>query len=63
MARANEFLQLQEWAWSSLRDGGLAEGDFAGAILDEETGKTLEYRDLIKIDKYKEVWEASLTRE
>ena len=32
-------LQLNEWAYHEF---------FAGAVIDEDTGKALEYRDLIK---------------
>eukprot|EP00957_Ditylum_brightwellii_P203079 15333128-Ditylum_brightwellii.AAC.1 len=37
-------------------------GAFSGAILDDSTGKTLEYRDLIKMDKYDGVWTGSFTK-
>lgn len=36
---------------------------FANTILDPDSGKELEYRHLIKMDKYKEVWSASFARE
>ena len=37
--------------------------DFAGAVLDGETGKLLEYRHLIKQPKYKEEWGYSFGNE
>ena len=43
LGQANEILQLGELAHAMY---------FAGAIVDDETGKALEYCDLIKIDKY-----------
>ena len=36
---------------------------FAAAVLDEETGESLEYRDLIKKYKYKKVWNTSFANE
>ena len=38
-AAANQHLQLDEWAYKEY---------FAGAICDDKTGQSLEYRDLIK---------------
>ena len=51
--REYELLQISHWAWSRL-----AETDTfsANAIIDEKTGKSIEYRQLIKIDKYKKIW-------
>ena len=46
--RANELLQLSHWAWSRLSE---TDTFYANAIIDKETGKSLEYRQLIKIDK------------
>ena len=40
-----------------------SEGANENAILDETTGKSLEYRNLIKLEKYKTVWENSFTKE
>lgn len=40
-----------------------SEGESVNAILDETTGKTLEYRQLRKMKKYKNVWEKSFTKE
>ena len=37
-AAANQHLQLDEWAYKEY---------FAGAIIDDKTGQSLEYRDLI----------------
>ena len=37
--------------------------NFACAILDEETGKSLEFRHLIKLDKYREIWMTSFANE
>ena len=43
---ANLDLQLNKWAYAA---------HFAGSVIDEETGKALEYRDLIKLHKYKDM--------
>ena len=51
MGHANEILQMDEWAYHD---------HFAGAIIDETTGKSLEYRDLIKDEKIRLIWERSL---
>ena len=51
---ANLDLQLNEWAY---------EAHFAGAVIDEETGESLEYRDLMKLPKYKDMWSTSLANE
>ena len=53
-ANANKFLQMDEWAFQQY---------FAGAIVDEETGQAMEYRDLIKHPKHKNTWEISLANE
>ena len=52
-SRANELLQLSHWAWSRLAE---ADSFSANAIIEEETGASLEYRQLIKIEKYKKIW-------
>ena len=52
--RANLDLQMKEWAF---------EENFAGVVIDEDTGKALEYRHLIKHPKHKDVWETSLSNE
>ena len=36
---------------------------FANAIIDEETGKLLEYRDLVKMEKYQDTWTTSLAND
>jgi len=36
---------------------------FAGAIIDDETGKSLEYWNLMKSDKYQKLWSISLANE
>ena len=51
---ANEILQMEEWAYADL---------FAGSIIDDVTGESMEYRDLIKIHKHIAVWEHSLANE
>ena len=51
---ANPNLQLNEWAH---------EFYFAGAIIDEATGKNMEYRDLIKRPELMETWYTSLANE
>ena len=48
---ANLDLQLNKWAY---------EDHFAGAVIDKETGDSLEYRDLMKLPKYKAIWSISL---
>ena len=53
-ASANLSLQLGEWAYDTY---------FVGAILDEKTGDTLEYRDLIKRPELRECWMRSLANE
>ena len=52
--QANSNLQLNEWAYHKF---------FAGSVIDDETGKALEYRDLIKNEKYRDNWSASLANE
>ena len=36
---------------------------FVEAIIEDETGKALEYRDLIKINTYRDTWSKSLANE
>ena len=48
---ANMHLQLDEWAYDEY---------FANAIIDEETGKLLEYQDLLKLENYRYTWTNSL---
>ena len=38
-------------------------GLFVGVIIDDETGKSLEYRQLIQIDRYKKIWSRSYANE
>ena len=40
MVSANQYLQMNEWAYNA--------SEFAGVVIDEEIGKQMEYRDLIK---------------
>jgi hypothetical protein len=39
------------------------EAQWANAIIDSETGESMEYRQLIKHDKYREVWKRSFANE
>jgi hypothetical protein len=49
---------------SAIHDGLVNPQDhIAFAVVDEETGQALEYKDLIKIDKHKEVWSKSYANE
>ena len=54
LGHANETLQMDEWAYEDL---------FAGAIIDDVTGESMEYRHLIKSEKHRAVWEHSLSNE
>ena len=45
---------MAEWAYHD---------HFAGAIIDETTGESMEYRDLIKSEKHRAVWEHSFLNE
>ena len=54
MGHTNEALQMDEWAYHE---------HFAGAIIDETTGESMEYRDLIKNPKLRAIWEHSLANE
>ena len=47
---------------STLHDNFPSE-NHAYAILDEETGRTLEFRQLIKLDKYRDIWMHSFVNE
>ena len=53
-AAAYQHLQMEEWAFETY---------FAGAIVDEVTGRSLEYRDLIKDPKRAATWQTSLANE
>ena len=50
-ASANLDLQMKEWAFQE---------QFAGAIINDKTGKKLEYRDLMKRPELRERWYKSL---
>ena len=47
-------LKLDEWAYDEY---------FANAIIDEDTGKYLEYRDLVNMEKYHNTWTTSFANE
>jgi hypothetical protein len=53
-SNANIDLQMNEWACDEY---------FAGAIIDEATGASMEYRDLLKKPDLKELWERSFANE
>ena len=36
---------------------------FAVSVIDEDTGESMEYRDLIKKDEYREIWNTLFTNE
>ena len=46
--------KLDEWAYTEY---------FAGAITDDKTGQSLEYRDLIKRPELRDTWFKSLANE
>ena len=50
----NKHLQMDEWTYKEY---------FAAAIIDETTGKAMEFRDLMKIPDLKALWEHSLATE
>ena len=54
LVSANKHLQMNEWAFDLY---------FAGAIIDEVTGKSLQYRDLVKDPKLAPTWHKSLANE
>ena len=56
---ANLELQLREWGYEDHIDWAEA-NNFAGAIVCPKTGKTLEYRDLIKVPELRQMWMTSL---
>ena len=37
--------------------------NFASAVIDDETGKSLKFRHLIKLDKYRTIWMKSFANE
>ena len=49
LSGANMHLQLDEWAYDKY---------FTNAIIDEYNGKSLEYQDLVKMEKYQDTWTA-----
>ena len=51
---ANQHLQLYEWAYKEY---------FAWAIIDDKTGQSLEYRDLIKRPELRDTWFKSLANQ
>ena len=53
---ANHALQMYQLALSMHERDRLPNEFFANAILDEETGRSLEFRQLIKLDKYRAIW-------
>ena len=58
-AAANLELQLKEWAVDQ-HNKWATKYNFAGAVVDKETGKLLEYRDLISRPELRETWIRSL---
>ena len=50
--------QLQATMHANLPDKG-----FAGAIIDDETGKSLGFQHLINMDKYRDIWMKSFANE
>lgn len=62
--RYNLRSQARHIIHSAIADGLVIPKDhIAFAVIDEESGKALEYRDLIKLDKYKDVWSKSYANE
>ena len=53
---ANQYLQLREWVRKRHCEIEREKGGVAGAVIDDETGNTMEYWTLIKKPKYREVW-------
>ena len=45
---------MSEWAYEDV---------FAGSVIDEDTGESMEYRDLIKKIRKREVWNNSFEKE
>ena len=58
---ANHALQL--WQLHTTIATNFPQENFAHAIIDEETGKSLEFRHLIKLDKYRDIWMKSFANE
>ena len=59
LTAANHALQL--WQLNASLKENFPNEKFDGAILDDETGKSLEFRHLIKLDKYRAIWIKSFT--
>ena len=51
---ANHALQL--WQLNTTMQKNFPNENFASAVLYDETGKSLEFRHLIKLDKYRTIW-------
>ena len=58
---ANHALQL--WQLQAKMHANLPKEGFAGAIIDDETGKSLEFQHLLKMDKYRDIWMKSFANE
>ena len=58
---ANHALQL--WQLQATIHANLLNEGFAGAIIDDETSKYIEFRHLIKMDKYRDIWIKSFANE
>eukprot|EP00970_Alexandrium_tamarense_P007123 scaffold1237_cov194-Alexandrium_tamarense.AAC.1 len=62
--RYNLRSQARHIIQSNIDDGqGIPDDHFAFAVIDEETGKPLEYKDLMKLDQYKRIWSTSFANE
>jgi hypothetical protein len=62
--RYNLRSQARHIIQSAIDDGqGIPDDHFAFAVIDEETGKALEYKDLITLDQYKRIWSTSYANE
>ena len=61
LAAANHALQL--WQLHTTMATNFPNEGFAHAIIDEETGKSLEFRHLIKLEKYRDIWMKSFANE
>ena len=54
MGGASIHLHLDQWVYDKY---------FSNAIIYEETGKSLEYRDLVKMENYEGTWNTSFANE
>ena len=61
LSAANHALQVYQLAQTM--QANFPTENFACAILDDETGQSLEFRHLIKLDKYRDVWMKSFANE